>query len=197
MPPEPVITRWGTWVKAACYYANHGTDILPVLNLFERDDAIAIGRAIDSLQNPNIKGDLAFLKANYEFLPESIASLESASMQLVDAVGIVKDVVVKVGAVRGERGSSFRQKFAQVLDKNDGLKTLMAIAATLSGETGVNAEQLRGYNSKEIASFKFAPITSCDVERSFSMLKALYRDNRKSFTFDALQMHVVIHCNTN
>lgn len=23
LPPEPVLTRWGTWLEAACYYADH------------------------------------------------------------------------------------------------------------------------------------------------------------------------------
>lgn len=30
LPPEPVLTRWGTWVEAAIYYAEHLSDVKKV-----------------------------------------------------------------------------------------------------------------------------------------------------------------------
>lgn len=30
LPPEPVLTRWATWLKAALYYAEHISEILKV-----------------------------------------------------------------------------------------------------------------------------------------------------------------------
>jgi hypothetical protein len=46
-----------------------------------------------------------------------------------------------------------------------------------------------------IGSFKYAPIQSCDVERSFSMYKNVLADNRTNFTPENLEMYLICHCN--
>ena len=46
-----------------------------------------------------------------------------------------------------------------------------------------------------LAKLKYAPCTSCDVERSFSRFKAVFRSNRQSFAFENLREHLVVHCN--
>ena len=51
------------------------------------------------------------------------------------------------------------------------------------------------YTITELSMFKYAPITSCDVEISFSQYKAIFRPNRQSFNFDNLKKHVIVYCN--
>ena len=51
-------------------------------------------------------------------------------------------------------------------------------------------------DASDLTCFKYAPVTSCDVERSFSKYKAIVSDNRRSFKFENLKMHVVIQCNS-
>ncbi|CAI6349970.1 unnamed protein product [Macrosiphum euphorbiae] len=46
----------------------------------------------------------------------------------------------------------------------------------------------------EIEAFKFAPITSVDVERSFSRYKNVFRPNRHRFTLENLKKYMVAHC---
>jgi hypothetical protein len=46
-----------------------------------------------------------------------------------------------------------------------------------------------------LSCFKYAPITSVDVERSFSVFKNMLTDKRPSFTEDKLEMHIFIHFN--
>ncbi len=60
---------------------------------------------------------------------------------------------------------------------------------------GENA-QMRNFEefTAQYSCFKFATITSCDVERSFSIYKPILSDNRKHFLFDNLKMHFVNHC---
>ena len=36
-PPEPVVTRWGTWLKAADYYADNLIEVKKIVNEFEGD----------------------------------------------------------------------------------------------------------------------------------------------------------------
>jgi hypothetical protein len=47
----------------------------------------------------------------------------------------------------------------------------------------------------KIASFKYAPITSCDVERSFNQYKSILHSNRRSFVFENLKQHIIVACN--
>jgi len=42
---------------------------------------------------------------------------------------------------------------------------------------------------------KFAPMTSCDVERSFSVYKTTLTDNRRRFLFENIKHHVIVQCN--
>ena len=44
-----------------------------------------------------------------------------------------------------------------------------------------------------LAQMKFSPITSCDVERSFSDYKSILTDKRTSFTPENLEMHVICY----
>lgn len=52
------------------------------------------------------------------------------------------------------------------------------------------------FDSSDLTLFKFAPITSCDVERSFSFYKNVLSDHRRSFKPDALKMNLVVHFNS-
>jgi hypothetical protein len=63
----------------------------------------------------------------------------------------------------------------------------------VNGET--LGEEDPALDSNDVTLFKYAPLTSFDVERSFSMYKKILSDNRRSFSFENLKMHVVVHCN--
>ena len=81
-----------------------------------------------------------------------------------------------------------------VLLKNAGLASLLEIANVLEG---VSKSPITGYDftPEEISLFVFAPVVSCDVERSFSQYKAVLRDNRKRLTFDHLSKYLFLYCN--
>lgn len=50
-------------------------------------------------------------------------------------------------------------------------------------------------NINHLVYFKYAPVNSVDVERSFSMFKVLLADNRQSFQFENLKKHLIVQCN--
>ncbi len=68
------------------------------------------------------------------------------------------------------------------------------IAAILCGEA---ESAIDGYyfTADEVAAFKYAPIVSCDVERSFSKYRAFLSDNKLSFSFENIRKHMMIACN--
>lgn len=45
------------------------------------------------------------------------------------------------------------------------------------------------------ALFSFAPLTSCDTEESFSMLKNRLSEGRRTFPFDNLRVNIVVQYN--
>ncbi|KAJ4428801.1 hypothetical protein ANN_25794 [Periplaneta americana] len=50
---------------------------------------------------------------------------------------------------------------------------------------------------KSFPFFKYAPITSCDVERTFFQYKKCLSDHRRRFTLQSLKMYVTLHCNAH
>jgi hypothetical protein len=114
-----------------------------------------------------------------------------------DAFVLIKSTVCEVGHTCGKVADSVKYKLQKVLGRNDGCATLWKISDILS-VSGVTLEEHEpALNSSDLTIFKCAPVTSCDVERSFSRYKTILSDNRKSFLFDNLKMHFVIHCNTD
>jgi hypothetical protein len=49
----------------------------------------------------------------------------------------------------------------------------------------------------DLVHFKYAPIVSTDVERSFSKYKTVLPDNRRPLTFENLRMLIVTYCNNS
>ena len=45
-----------------------------------------------------------------------------------------------------------------------------------------------------IAVMKFAPLTSCDVERSFSVYNSILTEDRTNFTPENLEMYLICNC---
>jgi hypothetical protein len=89
-----------------------------------------------------------------------------------------------------------RRKTESVFRKNEGLRVLEAVDRVLRSEATA-IDDFAPFTPADVACLKYAPLTSVDVERTFSMLRALLRENRESFKLDALRMHVVIHCNAH
>ncbi|KAJ4451100.1 hypothetical protein ANN_02539 [Periplaneta americana] len=57
-------------------------------------------------------------------------------------------------------------------------------------------DEIDGVCVCDIPLLKYARLTSCDVERSFSQYKSLFGDNRHAFVMENLEMIFVVHCNT-
>ena len=55
--------------------------------------------------------------------------------------------------------------------------------------------KLEIYEPHQLACYKYAPVTSCDVERSFSVLKNVFTERRTSYLFDNLKKVVMIQFN--
>ena len=70
-PPEPVVTRWGTWLKAVDYYANNMIEVKKIVNEFE-GDGIHVKRAKVAVNDVGIAASLLKIKRDYSQLPNII-----------------------------------------------------------------------------------------------------------------------------
>lgn len=95
--------------------------------------------------------------------------------------------------------NQFSLNFKQFLKKNNGLGVLEKISKILDGEDSSELIDFSkfpdDYSSDDIVYFKYAPITSVDVERSFSAFKTILSNNRRAFEFENLRKHLIIQCN--
>ncbi|KAF7633441.1 hypothetical protein Mgra_00007128 [Meloidogyne graminicola] len=87
---------------------------------------------------------------------------------------------------KGEKAEAIRQKFADIVNKNKAIDTIVRLCSILSGEK-IDCQ----IQPNLIPFYKFAPLTSSDVERSFSIYKSVLSDNRMSFTLDNLEKYLI------
>jgi len=195
LPPQPIITRWGTWINAASYYCEHFVEVKKVIQLLNSNDAISIEQAQHLLSDSSMETNLAFIHSNYGFIPAEITKLETQHVPLIEALSIVKNVETKIEKITGQNGILINQKFKTILQKNEGYQIIFRISKILSGEIQSMEGLPEDLTNNDLIYFKYAPITTTDVERSFSRYKNLLCDNRRSFDFENLKKSFVVQCN--
>lgn len=186
LPPQPVVTRWGTWLNAVTFYTENYQAIKDFVCQLS-DDANSIKETKKLFSNKQLPSQLAFISANYCIIAEAILQLENKELELVQSTKLIDNCFEKLSAVNGV-GKIIFDKFKYVLDKNKGFKTLSLASKILGGEfVEINLEP------HIIPNLKFAPITSVDVERSFSIYKHILSDRRQSFQLCNLEKHLIIN----
>ncbi|KAF0719005.1 DUF659 domain-containing protein [Aphis craccivora] len=127
-----------------------------------------------------LEADLAYIKSNFEVLTNAIIELQTKNVSLSGSLAVVENLKQKFFLLKGNRGKL-------VLTKLQNKK----ISKILDGENDSNLDDFiefpDDYSSDDIVYFKYAPITSVDVERSFSAYKTILSDNRRSFVFENLK----------
>ena len=113
LPPQPVLTRWGTWLSAALYYASNFNKIQTIVNELCDDDASSIAVVEKLMLKGTVRNDLAFIAANYSALPDSIKCLEERNKSLVNSLDVVDDIVT------GVTGNIVEEKCEQVLKHSE------------------------------------------------------------------------------
>jgi Protein of unknown function (DUF 659) len=196
LPPQPILTRWGTWLNAAMYYSEHYVLIKQVVMELNREDAISIGKVQDLMADRNLECNLAYIKSNFGTLPETIIRLELSGRTLADSIQIVTEFQNKIQEIKNERGKIVQLKLKNVLEKNTGFNTICNISKILEGTELSITSLPDDLSFDDMAFMRYAPITSVDVERSFSAFKNLLTDNRQSFLFENIKRALVVQCNS-
>ena len=96
-------------------------------------------------------------------------------------------------SINGQFGDVIREKFNYLIKKNVGFAVLKSINFSIKGEQNENVD----FTPDQISCFKYAPITSCDVERSFSKYKFMFNQRKHRILFENFTKSLIINCNSD
>lgn len=190
LPPKPVSTRWGTWIKSVCFIARNFERIKQVVDRLDPQEALAIKDAQELFSNPAARTQVAYVTANFANIPTIITALEERGLSLSDALRLFDQASDVIEAAEGEIAVAAKDKLRAVTEKNVALPVLRAIRAVATGEA-THCPIEPGM----VAGFRYAPLVSVEVERSFSVYKSVLAENRQSLTPANIQAILVTRCN--
>lgn len=185
LPPEPVITRWGTWLTAAFYYDKYFNEITHVISLFNEKDAQAIKKAKAALSDQNLRHDISFIKEYFGVITFAILKLENTKLSVTETIETFDTARAVIDWSSRE---GIINKVEQVMDRNPDLDFIMDKRNEI--ESSTDEDSLIKY-------YKYAPLTSVDVERSFSLYKWIFNVKRSSLTVDNAEKIIVIYYNSD
>ena len=168
LPPDPVLTRWGTWIEAALFYASHFDVVKTILAELDPREAAAIEKGQSLMESDELQRDLAFISSNLAFLPSYLKQPEEPGLSLEESLRLFDGARVNIEEIAGERGELLKRKFNTVVARNPDLALLRKILGAMQGTANV-PESVR---VADILSYKFCPTASVDVERSFFRVQA-------------------------
>lgn len=156
-PPQVVITRWSSWLRACFYYSAH----LPIIKLIVNslpDKGMIVRRAMNAVQCPSIVSDLISIKESYEVLIDILDKFEKSQY------------TIQTGY----------EALININFKNDPVNIKSYIQERLkNNEINVIVSHSNGNISPDMyVALKNCIPTSIAVERSFSMLNKMLSKDR-------------------
>ena len=97
----------------------------------------------------------------------------------------------KAAGLPGAKGKVLKDKSKNVLKKNASLETMQRVVKILEGEDSSLPD---GMEPNDVTELKYCPITSVDLERSFSAFKLLFSDRRHNFTEENMSKVMISNC---
>ena len=89
-PPDPVITRWATWLRAALYYSENLSAVRTIVNNWT-SAGLLVSRAKDAINVDGLVSDL--VKRNrYRTLAANVVFLEGSACTITKAYGLLKNM---------------------------------------------------------------------------------------------------------
>ena len=158
-PPDPVITRWATWLRAALYYNENLPAVRTIVNNWT-SAGLLVSRAKDTINVEDLVPDLVKIN-QYRTLAANVEFLEGSACTITEAYGL-----------------SGLLKNMQFEDDPCAIKNYIKKRLSNSDlETIINSTNLT-IDPTSYALLQKAQPTSAAVERSFSMLSKLLRKDR-------------------
>jgi len=117
LPPEPVVTRWGTWIEAVIFNTDHYLGIKTVIGKLDNDSAASVEKCRQMFMLDSVKNDMIYIKAHFTALVTAITNLEQSNLTLVSSLEIVQTIICKLTNIPGEKGIIIKTKVNQLYQK--------------------------------------------------------------------------------
>ena len=154
-PPDPVITRWAAWLKAALYYSENLPAVRTIVNNWT-SAGFLVSRAKGTINVEDLAPDLAINQ--YWTLAANVEFLQGSACTITEAYGLLKNM--------------------QFVDDPCAIKNYITKRLSNSDlETIINCTNLT-IDPTSYAPLQKAQPTSTAIKRSFSMLSKLLRKDR-------------------
>ena len=171
-PPDPVITRWATWLRAILYYSENLPAVRTIVNNWT-SAGLLVSRAKDAINVEGLVSDLVKIN-QYRTLAANVEFLEGSAGTITQAYGLLKNM--------------------QFDDDPCAIKNYINKRLSNSDlETIINCTNLT-IDPTSYALLQKAQPTSAAVERSFSMLNKLPRKDR-NFDVKNVKKYMMLYYN--
>ena len=176
-PPQPVLTRWATWLEASFYYAENFQIIKNIVDNFE-DGGKLVERAKEAIAEPAVFVELRQIYGNYRDIAILIKGITNSSNTIVAASEAIQNL--HFGDDPCEIKNYVQSRLARGSD-------FLKIAAG-------SGAHLPDHSPAEVALLQRAQPTSASVERSFSILKKMLCPGR-NFDKDNVHSYLIMRFN--
>ena len=155
-PPDPVIVRWATWLRAALYYSANLPAVCTIVNNWT-SGSLLVNRAKNAINANDLVPDLVSIN-QYRTLAANVEFLEASDCTMTEAYGLLKNMKFD------DDPCAIKAYIKKRLSNSD-------------SEAIINCTNLTIAPTSSALLQKTQP-TSAPVERSFSMLSKLLRKDR-------------------
>ena len=156
-PPQPVVTRWGSWLDAANYYAEKLPQVREIVNSWNGEGMI-VQKAKSKVNEQKLASQLTEISQCYNGLSNLILKMENSTYTIQKAYEDINSLGF------GSDPLQLKKYIKKRLEKND-VKIIVELSRP-DIPPALYAKLLQ-----------FQP-TLASVERSFSLLKSFLRPNR-------------------
>ena len=167
-PPDPVITRWATWLRAVLYYSENLPAVYTIVNNWTSAGHL-VSRAKDAINVEDLVPDSVKIN-QYRTLAANVEFFEGSACMITEAYGLLKNM--------------------QFDDDPCAIKKRLFNSDL---ETIINCTNLT-IDPTSYALLQKAQPTSAAVERSFSMLSKLLRKDR-NFDVKNVKKYMMLYYN--
>ncbi len=157
-PPQPVVTRWGSWLSAAGYYAENLLEVRKIVNSFE-GDGVLVTTAKAAVNSDSVATSLVKIQRDYMEMPQYITKMENSKYSIQKAYTDITDLDLEQDCVK------IMPYIRKRMEKNSDVKSIMEMKRD-------------GVCPALFAKLQCCQPTSAAVERSFSILGKLLRKDR-------------------
>ena len=89
-PPDPVITRWATWLRAALYYSENLPAVRTIVNNWT-SAGLLVSRAKEAINVEDLVSDLVKIN-QYRALAANVGFFEGSACTITEAYGLLKNM---------------------------------------------------------------------------------------------------------